>query len=121
MPERIRGSLEWDTYAESFGRRLRCVREIRGLSQEELGFAADVSRNQISNLERATSSRTPKIADPGMSMVYRLARALEIPPTFLMPDGAVVLGTRSGEWRQWSRVEVELNAEMARLGVWETR
>jgi len=37
---------------EKFGRRVRVLRTIRGRSQMELGFRADVNRNYISDLER---------------------------------------------------------------------
>jgi transcriptional regulator with XRE-family HTH domain len=59
-----------------FAQNLRAQRERRGLSQEELGFASDLHRTEISLLERAGR-------DPRLSTIVRLARGLEIPPARL--------------------------------------
>lgn len=42
--------------SERLGRRIRGLREAAGLSQEELAFAAGVSRVHLSALERGTKS-----------------------------------------------------------------
>lgn len=80
------GHLQWDTYAFSFANRLLTVRQQRGYSQEELANRSGLHRNAVSNLERGTSNREPFVSDPQLSTVYRLAHALEVPPSYLLPD-----------------------------------
>ncbi|GEE01817.1 hypothetical protein nbrc107696_22630 [Gordonia spumicola] len=91
------GSLEWGTYAYSFGHRLVVIRKERGYSQEQLAERSGLHRNQISNLERGTSNRDPFVSDPQMSTVYRLARALDVPPSYLLPDLESQVRGRSSE------------------------
>jgi transcriptional regulator with XRE-family HTH domain len=55
------------------GRNLRQLREDRLLTQEELGEAAGVSRDQISRIERNE-------VDPRFSTIRKLAKALDIDP-----------------------------------------
>lgn len=103
VPDRVRGSLEWDGYARAFGIRLRVVREHRGYSQLRLSELAGVSLNRVSSLERGVGNHPPKLGDPGMSMIYRLAKALDVAPVHLLPDvdrplqpTCVEVGDRSG-------------------------
>lgn len=107
-----RGSLEWDTYAYSFAHRLVTIRKQRGYSQEELAHRSGMHRNAVSNLERATSNRPPNISDPQLSTVYRLARALDVPPVYLLPDVTAPLPARSREQedrKALSAVEADLH------------
>lgn len=120
MPDRVRGSLEWDTYAYSFGHRLATVRKERGYSQEKLALDSGMHRNQVSNLERGVSNREPGISDPLLSTVYRLARALSVPPSYLLPDIDRAVQPRSPEQSsdaEVSRVESDLKL---RVTAWET-
>lgn len=113
VPERVRGSLEWDTYAFSFGQRLSIVRRARGLSQEALALESGMHRNQVSNLERGTSNRAPGLSDPLLSTVYRLAKALDVPPSYLLPDVDRAVAARSPEQSSDAKVswvETELRA-----------
>jgi transcriptional regulator with XRE-family HTH domain len=55
------------------GRNLRRLREDRLFTQEELGEAAQVSRDQVSRIERDE-------VDPRFSTIRKLARALEVDP-----------------------------------------
>ena len=55
------------------GRNLRRLREDRLLTQEELGEAAGVSRDQVSRIERDE-------VDPRFSTIRKLARALVVEP-----------------------------------------
>ena len=65
---RTRGS---KTSAEAlFGREIARFRKRIGLSQEELGFRADVHRTYISQLERGLKS-------PTLSVILKLSRALK--------------------------------------------
>ncbi len=108
VAERVRGSLDWGSYANSFAFRLALVRRQRGLTQEALAHEAGLHRNQVSNLERARSNREPFISDPQLSTVYRLAVALGVPPSYLLPDTEAVLPEQSPELTDGSRVEKEL-------------
>ncbi|AFH51395.1 HTH-type transcriptional regulator [Corynebacterium pseudotuberculosis] len=80
----VNGWQQWPSFGHALSVRLRTLRKMRGLSQDRLAELSDVSRNQISNLERNENSVT-KSADPTMSTVYRLARALHVPPAVLLP------------------------------------
>lgn len=113
MPRRVRGTLDWGSYANSFAFRLVQVRRQRGLSQETLAHEAGLHRNQVSNLERARSNREPFISDPQLSTVYRLAAALGVPPAVLLPDVESMLPEQSPELTDGSRVEAELGERLA--------
>lgn len=58
--------------ATEFGRRLRDWRQLRRLSQLELGLAASISQRHISWLETGRSA-------PSRAMILKLSRALDIP------------------------------------------
>ncbi|WP_026919464.1 helix-turn-helix domain-containing protein [Gordonia shandongensis] len=108
-----RGSLDWDTYAFAFGHRLQTVRKARGLSQEELAHRCGLHRNAVSNLERATGNSAPHVADPRLSTVYRLAKALDVPPTYLLPAAEETLPLRAPEQETATSVS-EIEAELRR-------
>ncbi|MBM7366939.1 transcriptional regulator with XRE-family HTH domain [Gordonia hydrophobica] len=91
------GSLEWDTYAFAFGHRLVTLRKARGLSQEEVAERSGLHRNAVSNLERAVSNSKSGLANPELSTVYRLARALEVPPVYLIPGANTRILDRAAE------------------------
>lgn len=54
-----------------FGLNLKRLRELQGLSQEELYYRANLSKNQIGNIERGEVNTT-------ISTVYVIAKALQI-------------------------------------------
>ena len=58
---------------ERFARNLREHRQRAGLSQERLGFRANLHRTEISLLERGAR-------EPRLSTIVRLARALGVAP-----------------------------------------
>lgn len=64
---------------EKFGRRLKYYRARRKLSQENLAEISGLHRTYISGLERG-------IRNPTITIVVRLARALEIAPGALFSD-----------------------------------
>ncbi|MER0097352.1 helix-turn-helix domain-containing protein [Corynebacterium marquesiae] len=82
--------LMWSSYGHGFSQQLRRVRKRRGISQQALAEISGVSRSQISNLER-NENGVHAMADPQLSTVYKLALALEIPPTVLLPAGGDVV------------------------------
>jgi transcriptional regulator with XRE-family HTH domain len=57
---------------KTFGRSIRRLRKQRGLSQEELAEASDLSRNYISDIERG-------VRNPGLLALVSLAKALKVP------------------------------------------
>jgi len=61
----------------AFGKVLRSLRLERDMTQEALGFEADLQRHYISLLERGSSS-------PTLKSMFRLAAALQISPVELM-------------------------------------
>lgn len=60
-----------------FGEELRKARELRGFSQEELGFESGYHRTYISQLERGLKS-------PTLKAIFSLAKALGLNPTGLL-------------------------------------
>lgn len=58
---------------------LRVIREIRGLTQDDLAAAAQISKISISRLE--TGHRAPR-----WSTARKLAQALNVAPEQLFPD-----------------------------------
>ena len=65
--------------AQLFGRRLRELRKERGLTQEALAEAADVSGNYISDLELG-------LKVPSLTILVRLSHALDVAATELVKD-----------------------------------
>lgn len=61
----------------AFGKRLRQIRERRGLSQEKLAELANLHRNYTGLLERGR-------ANPTLLAIVALARALGVPPAKLI-------------------------------------
>jgi len=62
---------------EVFGKVLHRLRTAQGLSQEELGFRSDTNRTYISDMERG-------IKEPCLTMLFRIARALDMAPSLLL-------------------------------------
>jgi transcriptional regulator with XRE-family HTH domain len=87
------------TVAEQFGENLMIFRRRAGLSQEELGFRANLHRTEIGQLERG--SRLPRI-----DTLVKLSGALCVTPSDLLKGiawtpGGVRAGRfllKSGTW-----------------------
>jgi transcriptional regulator with XRE-family HTH domain len=60
-----------------FAANLRRLRHAKGLSQEDLAYEADVNRSYMSTLERGG-------AYPGLEIIGKLARVLEVEPAELL-------------------------------------
>lgn len=58
-------------FLQALGNRLRELRRLRGLSQEELAWKADLELSQISRIERG-------VINTSVSQVLSIAEALEI-------------------------------------------
>jgi transcriptional regulator with XRE-family HTH domain len=67
------------TVAELFGLALRRVRRERGLSQEALAEATGLSANFVGEMERGLKA-------PGLGVVIRLSRALDVSIHDLLVD-----------------------------------
>ena len=65
--------------AQLFGRRLRELRKAKGLTQEALAEAADLSGNYISDLELG-------LKVPSLTILVRLSEALDIGTPELLSD-----------------------------------
>lgn len=57
---------------KAFGKRLRELRKAKNLSQEALAWKADSELSQISRMERG-------IVNAGLSQIFKIAEALEVP------------------------------------------
>ena len=73
MPPRIDAA----AFLRSFGQAVRRQREKLDLSQEELGFRADLDRTYISGIERG-------VRNPTLKIVWRLAKAAGTRPSKLI-------------------------------------
>lgn len=62
---------------EQFAANLRRIRQQAGLSQEQLGFAADIHRTEVGFLERGDR-------DPQLKTIVKLARGLGVAPAVLI-------------------------------------
>jgi transcriptional regulator with XRE-family HTH domain len=60
-----------------FGKVLRKLRKNAGLTQEQLGFEADLRRTFVSVLELGQQQ-------PTLMTIFKLAKALKIPPSKLI-------------------------------------
>lgn len=65
--------------AVEIGKRVRKVREQRGISLEDLGHLAEVNWTTIGKIERGSSS-------PTVESIVRIATALEVDPGQLIAD-----------------------------------
>jgi len=65
---------------KSFGERVRGIRALKGLSQEELARLAKIDRTYIGGIERGERNA-------GIKNVWRIADALGVPAADLFRDG----------------------------------
>ena len=56
---------------KAFGMRLRDIRKLKNLSQQQLAYSADLELSQISRIERG-------IINTSISQVFQIARALDV-------------------------------------------
>jgi transcriptional regulator with XRE-family HTH domain len=69
---------------EHFGKRVRELRKVKGLSQEDLALACDLDRTYIGGVERGERNIS-------LNNIYRIAEALNIPASELLKEGEVAL------------------------------
>lgn len=64
-------------YRKIVGKNVRALREQIGISQEELGFRANLDRTYVSGVERG-------VRNPTVLVLARLATALDVEPSALL-------------------------------------
>lgn len=62
-----------------FGRKIRELRALNSISQEELAWACALDRTYISGIERG-------IRNPSLKNILKIANALKIKPSVLFED-----------------------------------
>jgi transcriptional regulator with XRE-family HTH domain len=62
-----------------FGEQLRKIRTSRGISQDDLALITDLSRSYVSKIDRGQGNVSLKT-------LYKLAEALEVEPSDLLPS-----------------------------------
>ena len=80
----VRPSASWARYALEFGHSLKRHRSARGLSQEQLAYAAGLSRYTYQKFERG-ESMPGSPANPSLRNVMALAQVLEVSLDDLLP------------------------------------
>lgn len=63
---------------QSFGARVRALRHEAGISQEDLAHRAELDRSYVGQVERGERNVS-------LDNIYRLARALDVPPGSMFP------------------------------------
>ena len=66
-------------FAVAFGRTLRRLRKHRGLTQEELGFEADLRRTFVSVLELGQQQ-------PTLTTICKIAKVFDMQPSELLRE-----------------------------------
>ncbi len=80
----------------AFALKLKQVRKIKNLSQEELALRAELSLSQIARIETAR-------INPTLSTVFRIARALEIDLRELFNFRLPPVGGEAKRYSAWER------------------
>ena len=75
---------EWARFSSELGRNLHKLRVARGMSQEDLAYAAGLSRYTYQKFEKG-ESRPGAPANPHLRTLASLAAALGVPVTELLP------------------------------------
>lgn len=81
--KRRRAKIARPEVVRQFAERLRETRRTAGLTQRELAEAAHLSEGYVARLEAGDTS-------PGLDLMSRLAAALSVPLTDLLPTAAAV-------------------------------
>lgn len=76
----------------NLGLRIKEVRELNNLTQEQLAVNADISRNYISSIENGRYS-------PSLEVLRKIAEALDITLLYLLDNRVEVMETRADEER----------------------
>ena len=76
----------WDEYARQLATNLQTRRHAAGLTQEQLAHKAGITRNHYQLLERGYWRRGSP-SNPRLSVILRLATALDLDIAALLPPG----------------------------------
>ncbi|HEU4849799.1 MAG TPA: helix-turn-helix transcriptional regulator [Terrimesophilobacter sp.] len=76
---------EWDDYVRELGLTLARHRRDLGLSQEELAYAAGITRSHYQQLEKGYS-RPGRPANPSLRTLVALAQVLGLTVSELLPE-----------------------------------
>ena len=79
------GEAEWDLILRQFATNLRRARASIGLSQEQVAYAAGLSRVTYQRFERGESN-SGKSANPTLRSILRLSQVLCTPMSDLIPE-----------------------------------
>jgi transcriptional regulator with XRE-family HTH domain len=63
--------LRHTAFLRELGARIRLIRENKGISQQELSYRIDISRNQLGRIERGE-------INTGVSTLYEIAEGLQV-------------------------------------------
>lgn len=63
--------LKHPDFLKQVGENIRRIREGKGISQQELSYQTELSRNQIGRIERGE-------INTGLSTIYEIAKGLEV-------------------------------------------
>lgn len=63
--------LKHPDFLKQVGDNIRRIREEKGISQQELSYRTEISRNQIGRIERGE-------INTGLSTIYEIAKGLEV-------------------------------------------
>jgi transcriptional regulator with XRE-family HTH domain len=85
MPNAERDQEGWTAYVAALGQNMMRSRIERGMSQEDVAYAAGLSRYTYQKFEKG-ESRPGHPANPSMRNVLAIAQALEVDIDRLLPD-----------------------------------
>lgn len=71
------GKIRDERYIKAFGKNLRRLRMVKGLTQEALAFKSEIARSQVIRFEKGERS-------PTLSTILALAEGLEVEPKKLL-------------------------------------
>lgn len=88
------------------GKRLKELREFRGLSLSELATRSGVAKSYLSNMER------DKMKNPSLEVLTKIAAVLELTPQDLISDSEV---TKNKELSDFQRLALKEGIDQEKL------
>jgi len=85
MVPAVRPSAEWDAYARELGHTLKRLREKRGIAQEQLAYAAGLSRYTYQKWEKGESAPGSP-SNPSLRNMMAIAQVLGVTLDELLPQ-----------------------------------
>lgn len=84
---RNRPTEEWASYAKEIGLAVQRRRVEAGLTQEQVAYAAGLTRSHYQLLERGLGA-ADRSANPSLLTLVAIAQVLKVEPGALLPSGA---------------------------------